>query len=261
MQNGGTHSDWSRRDQRRNTIPFQKTQNGWAGWLRRTRNKHCDYKGGCCDSEHVNDENLPQPDCLERSLLKRGPSRRTHSICVVETRYPCKDTAYAPESQKSGSCKYEDNAIKSPGSFYGNKSIANSGKSVKEKEPCSKRVCRNNRRPSNDAVCCRVFQALGDNVLIEWLTPGEVHNTEIAFEWDFDWGRAWHGGKVKNKAIAARIQFDLQHGLQAEHLLAKYDQDFAFSAFWYLLDVGEIDRLANEYKHYKSIKKLCRLIC
>jgi hypothetical protein len=65
---------------------------------------------------------------------------------------------------------------------------------------------------------------------------------------------------VKNQAVAAHIQFDLQQGLQAEQLLAKYNRDFAFSAFWYLADVGEIERLANKYKHWKTLKKLCRLL-
>lgn len=66
---------------------------------------------------------------------------------------------------------------------------------------------------------------------------------------------------MKNKAVAARIQFDLQQGLQAEQLLAKYNRDFAFSAFWYLVDSVEIERLANKYRHYKTIKKICRFLC
>lgn len=87
-----------------------------------------------------------------------------------------------------------------------------------------------------------------------------MHNIEIAFNWDYDWGRAWHGGRVKNKAVAAHVQYDLQMGLQAEHMLAKYNKDLAFSAFWYLVGVGEIERLANKYKHYKTIRKLCRFL-
>ena len=65
---------------------------------------------------------------------------------------------------------------------------------------------------------------------------------------------------MKNKAVAAHIQYDLQHGLQAEYLLEKYNKDMAFSAFWYLIGVGELERLANKYKDYKTIKKLCRII-
>ena len=66
---------------------------------------------------------------------------------------------------------------------------------------------------------------------------------------------------MKNKAVAARIQFDLQQGFKAEYLLEKYNKDLAFSAFWYLADVGEIERLANKYKNYKTIRKICRFLC
>lgn len=257
MQNGGTYSDWSRGDQRRDTIPLQKTQNGWAGWIWGTRDKHFDYKGGRCGSADVNDENLPKSDCLERSVLKRGVTRRAYQICVLETRYPCENPAHATESEKSGTREYKNYAIKSSGSFYGNKSIANSAKSVKEKEPCPKRVCRYNRRIVDDSICCRVFQALGNDLLVKFLTPHEVYNIETAFQWDFDWGRAWHGGKVKDKAVAARMQYDLQRGYKATFLLEKFDHNLAFSAFWYLLDVGEIIQLAHQYSHLKTIRKLC----
>jgi len=50
----------------------------------------------------------------------------------------------------------------------------------------------------------------------------------------------------------------LQQGLQAELLLEKYNKDLAFSAFWYLVDVAEIERLAEKLKHFKTIKKICR---
>ena len=260
MQNGRTYSDWSCGDQRRDTIFLQKTQNGCASRLWRTCNQHYNYKGGWCGSADVNDENIPVAHRLERSLLKRGVTRRAYQICILETRYPQKNGEDAAEPPEPSPCQSENNASEQARSVYGNKSIAKSGEPVQEKKPCSKRVCRNNRRPSNDAVCCRVFQALGDDLIVEWLTPEEVHNTEIAFECDFDWGRAWHCGKVKDKAVASRIQYDLQTGLRAEFMLEKYNKDLAFSAFWYLLRVGEIERLADKFKHFKTIRKLCRFL-
>ena len=88
------------------------------------------------------------------------------------------------------------------------------------------------------------------------MTPEELHNTEIAFECEFDWGRVWHGGKVKDKKTAARIHYDLQRGLQISFVLEKYDRDLAFSAFWYVLDMQDLIQVAYQYSHYKTIRKL-----
>jgi hypothetical protein len=260
MNNGGTHSDWSRGGWGRDNVSFQKTQNDWSDWSWRPHKNDGNHKGRWRNCGDTNDENLPLFDCLERSLLTRGPSRRTYSLRVLETRYPCENREDASESPKPGSRKYKKHASKSARSLYGDQQVANSCEPAEEEEHQTKKMCRDNRRASNDSICSRVLQALGDNLIVEFLTPKEVHNIEIAFNWDYDWGRAWHGGRVKNKAVAAHVQYDLQMGLQAEHMLAKYNKDLAFSAFWYLVGVGEIERLANKYKHYKTIRKLCRFL-
>ena len=210
--------------------------------------------------ETLSDENLPLADFVERSVFKRGPSRRTYSIRVLETRYTLQNREDASEPQKPSARQSKNNASQSPRSFRGNQSLANAGGATEEKAGCAKRFRGHHRRLAHDSTSCRVFRALGDDLLVKWLTPKEVYNIEIAFDWDYDWGRSWHGGKVKNKAVAARIQFDLQQGLQAEQLLAKYNRDLAFSALWYLVGVGEIERLANKYKHYKTVRKLCRFL-
>jgi len=260
MLDGGSHQDTPRRNRRRNQILFQEKPNGGGNRLRRAHCEHTHYKGGRGGGGDSNDENLPQPDFVERSVFKRGPSRRTYSIRVLETRYTLQNREDASEPQKPSARQSKNNASQSPRSFRGNQSLANAGGATEEKAGCAKRFRGHHRRLAHDSTSCRVFRALGDDLLVKWLTPKEVYNIEIAFDWDYDWGRSWHGGKVKNKAVAARIQFDLQQGLQAEQLLAKYNRDLAFSALWYLVGVGEIERLANKYKHYKTVRKLCRFL-
>jgi len=92
------------------------------------------------------------------------------------------------------------------------------------------------------------------------LNPQELHNTEIAFECTFDWGRVWHGGKVKDIKTAARIHYDVQIGLDISMILQKYDRDLAFSAFWYILPGNELTEAAFKYSHYKTIRKLTHLV-
>lgn len=260
MKHGGNYPHWLAGSRRQDNFQFQKKSNDWQSRLWGTHNRHSDHEGGRGNCRVVSDENLPQPDRLERSLLKRGASRRTYQIRILETRYPCENQQDAPKPAKPGSRDHKNSKRKSPRPLHGDKSAENSCGATNKEESATKRICRDNRRIVDDTVCGRFFQALANDLLIEWLTPREVHNIEIAFQWEYDWGRAWHGGRVRDKVVAAHIQYDLQQGLQAEFLLNRYNRDFAFSAFWYLVDVGEIDRLANKYKHYKTLRKICQLI-
>lgn len=260
MQHGGTDTYWSRRGERRDSVSLQKAQNDWTSGLWGTCDKHCDNESGWRSGKHANDENLPVSNSLERSLFKRGPSRRAYKIRILEARYPCKNPADVTEPSLPSACEHENGPSLSAGSFYGDKPASITRRATEEEKHSSKRVCGDDRLVTDDSICSRVFQALGNDLIVEWLTPQELHSVEIAFDYEFDWGRAWHGGRVKNRAVAARIQYELQQGLQAEQLLAKYDRDFAFSALWYLVGVGEIERLAEKFKHYKTIKKLCRFL-
>jgi len=260
MQHGGTDTYRSRRGERRDSVSFQKAQNDWTSGLWGTCDKHCDNESGWRSGKHANDENLPVSNSLERSLFKRGPSRRAYKIRILEARYPRKNPADVTEPSLPSACKHENGPSLSAGSFYGDKSASITRRATEEEKFDSKRKRRNNGCVANDSLCCRVLSALGDDLLVSWLTPQELHSVEIAFDYKFDWGRAWHGGRVKNRAVAARIQYELEQGLQAEYLLEKYDENHAFSAFWYLIGVGEIEKLAEKFKHYKTIKKLCRFL-
>lgn len=259
MYNGIANQDRSLGCWGRDLICVQEKQNDWESWLRGSCDKYDNNTRGWSGCGHSNDENLPEFNRLERSLLKRGPTRRTYALCVLETRYPCKKPEDASKSKKSSERKHKNVSSEQARSFYGDKSLTDSCQSITKEEHCSKRIRGDDGRIANDSICDRVFQSLGDDIFVEWLTPQEVHYTEIAFECEFDWGRAWHGGKVKDKAVAARIQYDLQRGWKATFLLEKFNHDLAFSAFWYLLDLKEVIQLANQYSHLKTIRKLCYL--
>ena len=97
MNNGGTHSDWSRGGWGRDNVSFQKTQNDWSDWSWRPHKNDGNHKGRWRNCGDTNDENLPLFDCLERSVFKRGPSRRTYSLRVLETRYPRENREDAAE--------------------------------------------------------------------------------------------------------------------------------------------------------------------
>lgn len=243
----------------RDLICVQEKQNGWESWLRGSRYKYDDNACRWSCGGDANDENISEFNCLERSVLKRGPTRRAYALCVLETRYPCKKPKNAPESEKSSEREYKSVTSEQARSFYGDQPPTDSCKSIKKEKHCSKRIRRDDGCIVNDSISDRVFQSLGNDILIEWLTPEELHNTEIAFECAFDWARVWHGGKVKDKKTAARIQYDLQRGWKATFLLEKYHHDLAFSAFWYLLDLKEVIQLAHQYSHLKTIRKLSYL--
>lgn len=259
MQHGGTDTHWSRRGERRDSVSLQKAQNGWTGGLRGARDKHGDNESGRRSGKHPNNENIPVSNRLERSLFKRGPSRRTYKIRILEARYPSENTKDVTEPALPSACQHKDVSSLSAGSVHGDKPAAITRFAAEEEKYSSKKVCTNHRCIANDPICRRVLSALGDDLIVEWLTPQDLHNTEIAFDHEFDWGRAWHGGKVKDKAAAARIQYELENGWKPEYLLEKFNHDLAFSAFWYLLDVGDIIQLAHQYSHLKTIRKLCYL--
>jgi hypothetical protein len=174
----------------------------------------------------------------------------------LEARYPCENAKNTAKPKKPVSCEYENDASESSRLIHGNQSASDTCIRFEKKEPAAKRICRNDGCSLNDTISCRVLQALGNDLIVEWLTPEELHNTEIAFGCEFDWGRVWHGGKVKDKRTAALIHYDLQRGLYISYILEKYDRDLAFSAFWYILDMKDIIQFAHQYSHLKTIRKL-----
>lgn len=81
---------------------------------------------------------------------------------------------------------------------------------------------------------------------------------EVALGCEWDWGQAWHHGRVKNKAFASKIEYLLPE-LEVEYMLEIYNKDELFRILWYLLPVETFVHLAEKHKHYSSIRSLMYL--
>ena len=244
----------------RDHFHIQKKCNHWYSRIWGSYIKHCDHSSErheCDDPVH---ENIPVADSLERSLFKRGPSRREYQICILEARDSYKVKTNTAEFAQSIECECENVCCKSPRFVFGNKQTSHARVPAGREETEAKRVCRHNRSASNDRLCCYVFQTVGSDLIAPWLTPEEVYSSEIAFSCSLDWGQAWHGGRVRDRAVASQIQFLLDRKMCVHSILSRFDHDRAFSALWYLIDCDLFTNLCNQYKHYKSIRMLCRLI-
>ena len=256
MQNGSYLETRSCGGGRQDRIHFQKKQNAGRGGLWRSDYKHSDHNYGRLSNRHYQDENLCIVNSVVGGVSAGRSTRRTHAICILETRYPCKIKADVAESKKSASREHQDHTGKQAGFIHGDKPSTVHTRPIAKKRRRAKTIRPNDRRAAHDPIGCRVLRALGDDLIVEWLTPEEVHYTEIALGCEFDWGRAWHGGKVKDKAVAAHIQYDLQRGWKADFVLETYNRDLAFSAFWHLIDLKQLIQLAHQYCHLKTIRKL-----
>ena len=86
-----------------------------------------------------------------------------------------------------------------------------------------------------------------------------MYSVKKAFRCDWDWGQSWHGGKVKNKAVAAQVAVLMTHGKTIVQLINRFGADEVFSALWYILTCSEFIQATFQYGHYKSIRRLDRL--
>ena len=101
---------------------------------------------------------------------------------------------------------------------------------------------------------------MGSDLIAPWLTPFELSRTEIAFDCSWDWGQAWHYGKVKDRGLASKIEY-LLPGLDVEFMMELYEKDELFNILWYLIPVDAFVKLVTKHKHYPSIRKLMYLSC
>ena len=256
MSNGTTNSDWLNFSRGRNNIYIQEKYNNWKSRIWRSHFKHRDNSSGHDSDYDTDDENIPVANSLERSLLKRGPSRREYKVRVLETRYPYKIQKDATKFTQPVERQCKNAGCKSPRFIFRNKSLTDACLTIAGKKISAKRVCGYNRSAFDDTLCCRLFQALGSDLIAPWLSPEEVYTVEDVFNCSIDWGQAWHGGKVRDKETAAIIQFLLQKKVSEKTILKTFNHDFVFSAFWYLIDPGLFVQLCYQYSHYKSIRKI-----
>lgn len=255
MSYGTTHCYSENLCRRFNSICLQEKPNSrssWPWWTH-TQYNHLHFRKKRNKKSLL--ENVPVPDSLERGVSSRRLTRREYKIRLLEARYPCSVRRDSAKFTKYSERSNENVCCESSGSIFRNKSSPPRVSESKAGTSGPKGTCNSYGQSSNDPVCRRVFQTLGSDLIAPWLIPKELCNAEKAFDCSWDWGQAWHRGKVRDKAIASSVEYLLPH-FGSEYLIEFYNQDNVFSALWHLLPIEVFETLAEKYTHIKSIRKL-----
>jgi hypothetical protein len=192
-------------------------------------------------------------------MFKRGITRREYQVCLLETRYPCQIRKNTAKPTKSAKRKYQNGWCLQTRPFCRDKQTTNESCTFDTIEAKTKRLCSCDRPTLNVSLCRKVFQGLGNDLIAPWLTPNELYNVKQAVTCDWEWGRTWHGGKVTNTSIAAKVALQLDLGKSIDDIVEIFDTDSVFSALWYILPCHMFVPHAHRLKHWKSIRKLDRL--
>lgn len=240
---------------RSNTICVQKKSNTRDCWPWWTHSQHRNIYSRKRNQNSVF-ENVPVPDSLERSLPPGRLTRREYQIRLMEARYPCSFRGNLTESKEHSECDNEDGSSEPSRFIFGNKSAQTRTRASETNVPTPEKRLPGDRRAFNDTVCNRVFQSVGSDVIAHWLTPKELSAVETAFQCSWDWARVWHHGKVKNRALASRLELQV-NTCTVDYLIKTNDRDEVFSAFWYILPLERFLQIAYQYSHYPSIRRLC----
>jgi len=259
MTNGTTYYDWTGRYRGQNKIHVQKKHNMWYNrtWWSCTEHNHSLSKL-YTDQDFIYSI-VPFSNCMERGMSKRGFTRREHQICIVETRYPCKIGQDTSKFKKPVKCKYKNGRCFQTRFICRNKQTSDESDPVDAIEIRTKRIRISDRPIISNTLRDKVFQGVGSYLIAPWLTPDDLQMVKSAFRCDWDWARTWHGGKVKDKEVAAKVFLHIKQGIPIEFLNEKYGTDKVFSALWYILPCKEFIFSAHRLKHWQSIRKLDRL--
>lgn len=259
MTHGTTYHHWAREHRGSYPVHVQKKHHMWNYWSWGARAQHSHKVPKRCQYQDIIYAVVPLSDCMERSLSKRGITRREYKVCLLETRYPCKDRTNLTELKKSTKRKYQNGWCFQTGSFRRNQQAADESSTIDSIESRTKRLCIRDRPAVDDALRDKILQGVGSDLIAPWLTPMDMYNVKQAFRCDWDWGRVWHGGRVSDKSLASQIVVHLLLGKSVEEMVALFGSDIVFAASWYVLPCKEFTRHAHRLKHWKSIKKLDRL--
>lgn len=256
---GTTHYDWTDRHWRPDQICLQEKCNIWhnrAWWTCVEHDYSTAEHGGNQDLIY---QELPVSNCMERGVSKRGVTRREHALCLLETRYPCQEWTHAAESKKSVKRKYKDGRSVSPRSVCGDQPLADEGRAAEPVESRAKRQCTHHRSASYDALRDKVLQGVGSDLIAPWLNPMDMLQVKRAFLCKWKWSATWHGGRVVDRDIAARLVVHVHNRMSIADMKRLYGTDKVFSALRFILSHKDFVQAAYQYCHYKSIRKLQRL--
>lgn len=259
MTHGTTYHDWAGQHWGQNKIHVQKKHNMWYNrtWRSRTEYNHSLSKL-CTDQDFIYSV-VPFTNCMERGMSKRGFTRREHQVCILEACYTCENRQNPAKFKKSVKRKYKNGRCFQTGPVCRNQPTSDESDPIDTIESRTKRLCIGDRPVIIDTLRGKVFQGVGSDLIAPWLTPVELQSVKSAFRCDWDWARTWHGGKVKDKAVAVKVFLHIKQGVSIEFLNEKYGTDKVFSALWYILPCKEFILSAHRLKHWQSIRKLDRL--
>ena len=258
MIHGAAYRDSEDLCRRLNSIRIQKKSNPRSNWPWWTHSQYSHLHFRKQKNNKPVLENIPVADSLERGLPPGRTTRREYQIRLLETRYPCSIRRDTAEPSKYPECGNKNVSSESSGSFLRSQPVKAGARSSKTKYTDSEATGDSYRRTFDDSVCCRVFQSVGSDLIAKWLTPKELHRAEKAFRCSWDWGQAWHRGKVRARAIASAVEY-LLPTCKPQYLLDSFNRDSVFSALWHLLPLEDFVVLAEENKHLKSIRRLVNL--
>ena len=259
MTHGTTHNDWTREHRGRDQIHVQKKHDMWdhRAWWSCPQYHHQVSKR--CRDQDIIYALVPLSDSMERGLFKRGITRREYQICLLETRYPCQDRTNIAKSTKSAKRKYQDGRCFKTRLVCRNQPTTDESCAIDAIESGTKRLCIRDRPAVNVTLRDKVFQGLGNDLIAPWLTPMDLHHVKKAFSCDWEWGRTWYGGKVRDKSIAAQVALHITLGKSIDAIVEMFNSDCVFSALWYILPCHTFVTHAHRLKHWKSIRRLDRL--
>ena len=259
MTHGTAYYDWSREHRRQDQIHVQKKYDRWNNWSWWSRPKHNHNVSKCSRDQNIIYKVVPLSDSMERGLSKRGITRREYQICILEARYPCQDRTNITKPTKSAKRKYQNGGCFQTRPVCRNKPITNESCTVDAIESRTKRLCIRDRSVVDDSLRDKVFQGVGNDLIAPWLTPADMHNVKRAMPCHWDWGRTWHGGKVRDTSVAAQVALHIELGKSIDDIVEMYNTDHVFSALWFILSCKDFVDHVHRLKHWKSIRKLDRL--